>query len=252
MTATDIDRLVARDHHDPHALLGAHPVDGGVVVRALHPGAESVIVQPAGVELRRVHPGGVFEGELKGAKLPLDYELEIHFPDGNTFTTPDPYRFGPTLSDLDEHLFREGRHEQLWTKMGAHVREIDGVVGTSFAVWAPAAKSVAVIGDFNYWEGLLHPMRALGGSGIWELFIPGVVEGAHYKYEIRTQVGDFKQKADPFAFETEMPPQTASIVTRSTFAWTDGSYMAARHETPPWGRPMSVYEVHLGSWRRNP
>jgi len=136
--------------------------------------------------------------------------------------------------------------------MGAHVRELDGVVGTSFAVWAPAARSVAVIGDFNYWEGLLHPMRALGGSGIWELFIPGVVEGAHYKYELRTQADDFRQKADPFAFETEVPPQTASIVNRSTFRWTDEQYLAERQEAQPWGRPMAVYEVHLGSWRRNP
>ena len=121
--------------------------------------------------------------------------------------------------------------------MGAHVREIDGVTGTSFAVWAPAARSVAVVGDFNYWEGLLHPMRALGGSGIWELFIPGVVEGAHYKFEIRQQNGELKQKADPFAFETELPPQTASIVHRSTFEWTDGEYLAARKDGPAAGPP---------------
>ncbi|MEA2245057.1 MAG: 1,4-alpha-glucan branching enzyme, partial [Solirubrobacteraceae bacterium] len=252
MTATDIDRLVARDHHDPHALLGAHPVDGGVVVRALHPGAESVIVQPAGVELRRVHPGGVFEGELKGGKLPLDYELEIHFPDGNTFTTQDPYRFPPTLSDLDEHLFREGRHEQLWTKMGAHVREIEGVQGTAFAVWAPAARSVSVVGDFNFWDGRLHPMRALGGSGIWELFIPAVATGTRYKFEIRAQSGELLMKADPFAFETEEPPQTSSIVHESTYDWNDAAYLAKRAGGTPLTRPMAVYEVHLGSWRRNP
>jgi len=135
----DIERLVARDHHNPHALLGAHPEPrGGVMIRALQPAAESVTVQ--GVELHRVHPGGLFEGVLPDASLPLRYELEIRYPDGNTFTTPDPYSFPPTLSDLDEHLFREGRHEQLWSKMGAHVREIDGAQGTSFAVWAPAAR----------------------------------------------------------------------------------------------------------------
>jgi len=250
--ATDIDRLVAREHHDPHSLLGAHESQGGVTIRALRPMAEAVTVQPAGVELARVHPSGLFEGVVSGAALPLDYEFEVAYPGGNTFTVHDPYRFAPTLTDLDEHLFREGRHEQLWSKMGAHVRELDGVTGTSFAVWAPAARSVAVVGDFNYWEGLLHPMRALGGSGIWELFIPGVQAGAHYKYEIRTQAGDFKQKADPFAFETELPPQTASIVTSSSFEWTDGEYLAARKPGPPLDRPMSVYEVHLGSWRRNP
>ncbi|MEA2190329.1 MAG: 1,4-alpha-glucan branching enzyme [Solirubrobacteraceae bacterium] len=251
--STEIDRLVAREHHDPHSILGAHEAPGGgVVVRALRPMAESVVVQPAGVELELVHPAGLFAGELPDASLPLDYELEIGYPGGSSFTVHDPYRFGPTLSDLDEHLFREGRHEQLWSKMGAHVREIGGVAGTSFAVWAPAAKSVAVIGDFNYWEGLLHPMRALGGSGIWELFVPAVAAGAHYKYEIRTQAGDFRQKADPFAFEAEVPPQTASIVNDSSYEWSDAEYLAARKHGPPLDRPMSVYEVHLGSWRRNP
>jgi 1,4-alpha-glucan branching enzyme len=252
MTATDIDRLVARDHHDPHALLGAHPVDGGVVIRALHPAADSIVVQPAGVELRRVHPGGIFEAQLDDATLPLDYELEIHFPDGNTFTTEDPYRFPPTVSDLDEHLFREGRHEQLWTKMGAHVREIDGVRGTSFAVWAPAARSVSVVGEFNFWDGRLHPMRVLGGSGIWELFIPGIGAGSRYKFEIRSQSGELLMKADPFAFETEAPPLTSSIVHESTHGWTDAAYLAKRAGGTPLTRPMSVYEVHLGSWRLNP
>ena len=227
--ATDIDRLVAREHHDPHAVLGAHEsAGGGVTIRALRPMAESVVVQPFGVELELVHPGGPVRRRARRRDAAAGVRARGLLSGRHAFTVDDPYRFGPTLSDLDEHLFREGRHELLWSKMGAHVREIDGVIGTSFAVWAPAARSVAVIGDFNYWEGLLHPMRALGGSGIWELFIPGVVEGAHYKYEIRTQVGDFKQKADPFAFETEIPPQTASIVTRSTFEWSDEDYLAER------------------------
>ena len=253
MNATDIERLVARDHHDPHALLGAHLTDGGgVVIRALHPAAESIVVQPAGVQLRRVHPGGLFEGELEGATLPLDYELEIRFPDGNTFTTPDPYRFAPTLSDIDEHLFREGRHEHLWAKMGAHVRAIDGVRGTAFAVWAPAARSVSVVGDFNFWDGRLHPMRALGASGIWELFVPGVGAGARYKFEVRTQSGELLLKADPFAFETELPPQTSSIVHESAYEWNDAAYLAKRARGTPLALPMSIYEVHLGSWRCNP
>jgi len=247
----EVQRLAARDHHDPHSLLGAHPAPGGgVIIRALQPAAESVAVQ--GVQLARIHPGGVFEGVLPDATLPLRYELEIRYPDGNTFTTPDPYRFGPTLSDLDEHLFREGRHEQLWTKMGAHVREIDGVQGTAFAVWAPAARSVSVVGDFNFWDGRLHPMRALGGSGIWELFVPGVGTGARYKYEIRAQSGELLLKADPFAFETELPPQTSSIVHRPEFEWSDEEYLATRAEGPPLPKPMSIYEVHLGSWRLNP
>ena len=204
--ATDIDRLVGREHHDPHSLLGAHPSgDGGVVVRTLRPMAESVVVQPAGIELSMVHPSGLFEGVIEHATLPLHYEFEVAYPGGSTFTVEDPYRFAPTLTDLDEHLFREGRHEQLWTKMGAHVRELDGVVGTSFAVWAPAARAVAVVGDFNYWEGLLHPMRALGDSGIWELFIPGVVDGAHYKFEIRQQNGDLQAEGRPVRLRDRGP-----------------------------------------------
>ena len=193
VTTAELDRLVARDHHDPHSILGAHAGEGGVTVRALHPAAESVIVRPDGVELERVHPGGLFEGLVTGASLPLDYELEVRYPDGGAWTTPDPYRFAPTLSDLDEHLFREGRHEQLWSKMGAHVRELDGVQGTSFAVWAPAARSVSVVGDFNFWDGRLHMMRALGGSGIWELFVPAVGDGARYKFELRAQSGEPKR-----------------------------------------------------------
>ena len=131
VTTEQLDRLVARDHHDPHSILGAHASNEGVTVRALHPAAEAVVVQPEGVELQRVHPGGLFEGEVAGASLPLHYELEVRYPGGGSWTTHDPYRFAPTLSDLDEHLFREGRHEQLWSKMGAHVREVDGVEGTS-------------------------------------------------------------------------------------------------------------------------
>ncbi len=251
-TSAELDRLIARDHHDPHSVLGAHAVDGGVVIRALHPAAESVVVQPAGVSLERVHPGGLFEGELPGATLPLAYELEIHYPDGGSWTTQDPYRFAPTLSDLDEHLFREGRHEQLWSKLGAHEHSLDGVDGTSFAVWAPAARSVSVVGDFNFWDGRLHMMRALGGSGIWELFIPAVGDGARYKFEIRAQSGELLLKADPFAFATELPPQTASIVHTSSFEWSDADYLAKRAQATPLAKPMSTYEVHLGSWRLNP
>ena len=172
--------------------------------------------------------------------------------DGGSFVTQDPYRFAPTLTDLDEHLFREGRHEQLWSKMGAHVQELDGVAGTSFAVWAPAARSVSVVGDYNFWDGRLHMMRALGGSGIWELFVPGVGDGERYKFEIRAQSGELLVKADPFAFRTELPPQTASIVHDSAYEWSDAGYLAARDEQLPYDRPMSVYEVHLGSWRLNP
>ena len=157
----------------------------------------------------------MFEGTIAGAELPLDYELEVDYGEDGTFTVGDPYRFLPTLGDMDLYLAGEGRHEELYAKLGAHVREHGGVRGTAFAVWAPSARSVSVVGDFNSWDGRLHPMRSLGSSGIWELFMPGVESGARYKYELLTQAGDIRLKADPLAFATEMPPQTASVVHES-------------------------------------
>ena len=163
----DFEALVNGRTTDPHAVLGAHRADGGVVVRAYRPAAERVTVRADGVETaaEQVHPAGVFEAAIAGAELPLAYELEVAYPDGNTFTLRDPYAFLPTLGELDVHLAGEGRHEELYEKLGAHVRELDGVTGTSFAVWAPAAASVSVVGDFNSWDGRLHPMRTLGSSG---------------------------------------------------------------------------------------
>jgi 1,4-alpha-glucan branching enzyme len=252
---TELDRLVAGDHPEPHRLLGAHPADDGVVVRVLRSEAERVRVlldEGEPVELEQVHEAGVFEGLVPGAALPLSYRLEVSYPDGNTFVLDDPYRFLPTLGDLDLHLVGEGRHEQLYEHLGAQVRTIDGVTGTSFAVWAPAARSIAVVGDFNGWDGRLHPMRSLGPSGIWELFIPGVESGAHYKYELRTQDGSLRLKADPVGFRMEHPPRTASIVHRPEYAWSDAAWLERRRETDLHIAPMSVYEVHLGSWRLNP
>jgi 1,4-alpha-glucan branching enzyme len=150
------------------------------------------------------------------------------------------------------HLVLEGRHEQLYQRLGAHVREIDGVVGTAFAVWAPNARSVSVVGDFNSWDGRLHPMRSLGSSGIWELFVPGVEDGALYRFEIRTQEGQLRIKSDPLAFRTEVPPANASIVHRSRHEWSDDEWLAQRRERDALREPVSIYEVHLGSWRRNP
>src|ERR671932_1511126 len=183
--APDLERLVRREHADPHSILGAHPHDGGVVVRAFRPAASAVRVVPEGedaVALECVHPGGVFEGVVDGAELPLAYHLEVDYPDAGTVEVEDPYRFLPTIVELDLHLVGEGRHEELYERLGAHEREIGGVVGTAFAVWAPNARSVSVVGDFNSWDGRLHPMRSLGSSGIWELFVPGVQAGTKYKF----------------------------------------------------------------------
>jgi 1,4-alpha-glucan branching enzyme len=252
---TDADRLLAREHPQPHAFLGAHPNGDGVVVRAWRPAAAAVSVVPEGgkpVKLEQVHPAGVFEGVVPGATLPLNYRYEVDYGDSGTVTVEDPYRFLPTIGELDLHLVGEGRHEQLWERLGAHVREIDGVRGTAFAVWAPSARGVSVVGDFNFWDGRMHPMRTLGSSGIWEVFLPGVEPGARYKYELVAPDGEIRLKADPVAFEAEVPPKTASVVHEPEHEWADAQWLAERRKSEPLKGPMSIYEVHLGSWRLNP
>jgi 1,4-alpha-glucan branching enzyme len=254
MTLRDeIELVVGRDHPDPHHLLGAHPSNGGVVVRAFRPGAEHVRVLPEGeppVDAEQKHPSGLFEALLERTRLPLRYRLEIGYPGGATVELDDPYGFMPTLGELDLHLAAQGRHEQLYEKLGAHVRDVEGVVGTAFAVWAPSARSVSVVGDFNDWDGRIHPMRSLGSSGIWELFVPGVEDGARYKYEIRTPAGFVQLRADPVAQATEVPPQTASVVYRPKHEWRDDAWIDERASQDQLARPISIYEVHLGSWRQ--
>jgi len=248
----DVERIIARDHPTPHDVLGAHVQNGHVVVRAFRPGAQSIRVLRDGdepAELKKVHPAGFFEGPIEDAELPLRYRLEVSYPTG-TFQLEDPYTFLPTLGELDLHLAAQGRHEQLYDKLGAHVRELEGITGTAFAVWAPSARSVSVVGDFNSWDGRLHPMRSLGGAGIWELFIPDVREGACYKYEIRGQDGNIRLHADPVAAATEVPPRTASRVFGSRYEWGDAEWVAKRSATRQLDSPISIYEVHLGSWRQ--
>ena len=255
MVEDEIDLVVARRHWDPHRVLGAHAVDDGVVVRAFRPDAQEIRARVNGADpvmLGQRHPAGVFEGFVPGATLPFRYDLEVSYPDGSVHTFRDPYAFAPTLGDLDLHLVGQGRHEEIYERLGAHVRDIDDALGTAFAVWAPAARAVSVVGDFNSWDGRLHAMRALGGSGIWEIFIPDVVEGAAYKFEILTQGGDIRMKADPLAFRTVLMPRTDSLVHRSRHVWRDAAWMEQRRATQPHERPMSIYEVHLGSWRLNP
>jgi 1,4-alpha-glucan branching enzyme len=237
---------------DPHSVLGAHPAKDGVLIRAYRPDAESVRVLPMDVELEQRSGDGVFEGTIPGAKLPLDYELEVRYPAGDTYVLRDPYSFLPTLGELDIHLAAEGRHEQLYERLGAHPRELNGVAGVAFAVWAPNASSASVVGDFNGWDGRLNPMRSLGSSGIWELFIPGAEEGARYKFELRTREGRLRLKADPLAFRTERPPANASVVFESRHEWGDEDWVARRRASEPLRGPVSIYEVHIGSWRLDP
>jgi len=235
----EVEQLVAGRLTDPHHLLGAHPHDGGVVVRAWRPEAQAVVAKPENappVELELRHPAGLFEGVVPDADAPLSYELEVSYPDGNTFTLRDPYAFPPTLGELDLHLAGEGRHERIYERLGAHLRDAEGVTGTAFAVWAPNAAAVSVVGDFNSWDGRLHPMRSLGSSGIWELFLPDVGEGQRYKYEIQSRVDGAKlQKADPYGFFFETDASGAAVGgfdapiadTRGTIESSNGSASVA-------------------------
>ncbi|MGH9000299.1 MAG: 1,4-alpha-glucan branching protein GlgB [Acidimicrobiia bacterium] len=253
---TEIALLLAGEHGDPHHVLGAHADSGGTVVRAYRPGAEGmtlVLGDGERVEMDAEHPGGVFAARIDRPESSLDgYGIEVRYPGGATFGVDDPYRYWPTLGDVDLHLIGEGRHEALWRSLGAHVRTHQGTTGTSFAVWAPNARGVRVVGDFNSWDGRLHPMRRLGSSGIWELFLPGVEPGARYKLEIVDAHGSLRLKSDPFAFATEIPPGTASVVSASTHIWGDAEWCSRREKANPLVEPMAVYECHLGSWRRVP
>jgi 1,4-alpha-glucan branching enzyme len=268
VTYEEIDRLVGGAYHDPHGILGAHPGRDGVTIRALRPLAEKVeVVLPDDTrhKLRHVHAGlwavTLPEGTSlsgRGAdKAPLavpDYRLAVQYAEGPELLQDDPYRHLPTLGELDLHLIGEGRHEELWQALGAHTRTYASafgpVHGTGFAVWAPSAQGVRVVGEFNHWDGVAYPMRSLGSTGVWELFIPGVGDGTIYKYEILGSDGVWRAKADPMALATEVPPATGSRVYSSAYEWADGDWMSARKGRQWVEEPMSVYEVHLGSWRQ--
>jgi 1,4-alpha-glucan branching enzyme len=251
MTTDQIERLVAGHLREPHALLGAHPRKGSTIVRAWRPEAQTVQLLVDGevaAKLERVHAAGLFEGSVDGEID--DYELEVGYGDGKTFTIRDPYSFLPTLGELDLHLAGEGSHRRLHEKLGAHPRTERGVTGVAFAVWAPNARSVRVVGEFNSWDGRLNPMRSLGSSGIWELFVPGIGPGAMYQFEVVAAQGDLILKADPYAFATEVPPKHASIVFESSYEWNDAAWIETRRTKDFQASPMSVYELHIGSWRR--
>ncbi|MEV6455417.1 1,4-alpha-glucan branching enzyme [Streptomyces anulatus] len=248
LDGADRGRLLAGDHHAPHDVLGAHPIPGGVLVRALRPFARSVTVLATGLRAELHDDGdGFFSGVLPVPEAPA-YRLEVAYDD-NTIEVGDPYRFWPAIGELDLHLIGEGRHEELWRALGAEPMEHQGVAGTRFTLWAPNARGVRITGDFNYWDGTGFPMRSLGSTGVWELFLPGVGEGTLYKYDICRPDGSHTVRADPMARRTEVPPATASIVTASHHEWQDSDWMAHRGDRPVHEAPFSVYEVHLASWR---
>jgi 1,4-alpha-glucan branching enzyme len=259
LTHEERDSLVQGQHRNPHGLLGMHPLgDGnGLVVRAYLRDAAEVEVVPAhekgrpSIKLQRIHESGLFEGVTKETSKIYAYDLVVRDHQGHTRRSRDGYSFLPTLGETDLHLFNEGNDRRAYEKLGAQLRTIDGVAGVSFAVWAPNAQRVSVVGEFNQWDGRYHPLRLLGPSGIWEVFIPGLGEGALYKFEVKNLYGNPVLKTDPFGFAFEAPPKTASVVWNTRkFEWTDESWMEQRSKQDPLRSPMSVYEVHFGSWRK--
>jgi 1,4-alpha-glucan branching enzyme len=234
--------------------LGLHPDAKGGTVRVYRPDALSVKLSGKGLgTLALTSLGqGFFEGRWEGKKEVGPYQVEAVYEGNRTFRYTDPYAFWPTLGEMDVYLLGEGNHERLFEKMGAHVIDWQGMTGVAFAVWAPGAKSVSLVGDFNGWDGRLHQMRCLGTSGIWEIFMPELRAGDKYKFEIRPSHGGYLLKADPYAFEAEKPPKTASVIYQSQYRFHDMEWMSQRADTPALKSPISVYELHLESWKRVP
>ncbi len=260
----EIERILKGEHGDPFSVLGMHTEmrEGAekIVVRTFQPQARRVAVVDTArnevvADLPRIRDQGFFAGPIEGRSKRFRYRLRI-LPHGsdNAYDLEDTYRFGPVLGELDLHLLTEGTHLRIFEKLGAHKTTIDSVDGTAFAVWAPNAKRVSVIGDFNGWDGRRHPMRFRHECGVWELFVPGVGPGTIYKYELKDRFGNLlAEKTDPFAFYAEVPPKSASIVSdMSGYVWSDGEWMASRGHRNDRDAPVTIYEVHLGSWRRKP
>ncbi|MGO9119139.1 MAG: 1,4-alpha-glucan branching protein GlgB [Desulfomonilaceae bacterium] len=257
ITPSDIERILAVEHSDPHAVLGAHSAhirgEHGIIVRAFHPDATKaeLLIDDERIAMKDSNAAGLFSYFLPGRQFPLSYRTCFHFQDGTTWEADTPYRFAPVLGEQDLHFIGQGKHYELYEKLGAHPQEMAGVDGTSFAVWAPNAKRVSVVGEFNRWDGRLYPMRSMGSSGIWELFVPGVGPGEFYKYEIKTKSNDLRIKTDPYAFAMELRPGTASIVWDiDQYSWADHQWMTEKLTRDIYSSPMNIYEVHLGSWLR--
>lgn len=249
-----LSRLQTGTHYDPFDILGCHPVEAGWEVRAWLPTAESAFLEGT-IPLERYPNSDLFTAKLTAAqkkKLPDHYQIQWQEQDGSQHQMVSPYSFMPQLGELDLHLFAEGRHWHIYRFLGANAKVVNGIEGVLFAVWAPSAERVSVVGDFNGWHGLRHPMRARGSSGIWELFIPGLMAGDIYKFEIRNaQTSDVFIKTDPYAKAMELRPLTGSVVSSSHFSWQDQSWLQARAERDWQSTPMNIYEVHLGSWQRD-
>jgi 1,4-alpha-glucan branching enzyme len=250
----DFYPLIEARHCDPFRILGLREFQGRWIGRVLRPDAAKVrivAVDGGTFDLVRIHESGLFEAVLPGVDGEFGYTLEFTGHDGTKWRSHDPYSFGPVLGEMDIYLFNEGTHYDVYKKLGAHVMEIGGVPGVHFSVWAPAAQRVSVAGDFNGWDGRVHPMRKMVPSGVWEIFLPGVHEGAHYKFEIRGPQGEVFLKTDPYAFFAQHTIETGCMVfDLNRFGWSDSEWMQKRAQREPYASPMSIYEVHLGSWQR--
>ena len=252
----ELAAFLKASHADPFHTLGMRRAGDFLAVRVFRPDAAEVTVVDAGNRARKfeavkIHPEGFFEAVLPKGTAEFSYTLCLNSHDGQEWETSDPYSFGRILGETDVYLHAEGNHWDLYQKFGAHFTKVDGVEGTIFCVWAPNAQRVSVVGDFNHWDGRVYPMRKLLGSGIWEIFLPGIKEGAHYKFEVKGYHGEICLKSDPFAFYGQHGLQTASIVyDLGRFAWSDESWMKYRASQEWAKKPISIYEVHLASWQR--
>ena len=255
---SEINRIIASEHHDPFQVLGFHVLDrdgASSVIRTFQPNANGCWLVTNGErrEMYKTRPEGFFEIVIADCTEPFPYEFEAAYYDETRHVFKDPYRFLPQMSEYDRYLFNNGTNYEIYNILGAQLITIDGVSGTIFRVWAPSAKRVSILGNFNYWDGRVHQMRVLGNSGVWELFIPDIGQGEPYKFEVKTQQDALLEKADPFQFFAEIRPKTASIVWGlNGYAWNDAAWIKERGSRRSYERPMSTYEVHLGSWRRDP
>ena len=253
--SADIDALAGARHPDPFSVLGPHLEDGAVVLRTWQPSAARVDVVRDAIASPMTDAGsGLFEAVFSGATKIFDYRLLVTYPDGHANAIDDPYRYGRVITEYDVYLFSQGKHTRIYDRLGAHVMRIGDASGVHFAVWAPNATRASVVGDFNAWDGRVHPMRRLGPTGVWEIFLPDLPVGTRYKFEIRSSLhGEVLLKTDPFGFGFEVPPLTASVVTNIDYAWQDAQWLIDRAGANAWlDRPMATYEVHLGSWMRVP
>jgi 1,4-alpha-glucan branching enzyme len=258
----DLYRIIYTEHHDPFSVLGAHVIEKKgkkvVAIRSFQPDAKEVFVvedaiTPKEYKMERLIDDGFFEVVLTDHPSVFTYRLKKVLFDGTTELVHDSYSFLPTLTDFDLYLFNAGDHHRIYDKLGAHAIEVNGIKGVQFAVWAPNARSVSVIGNFNHWDRRRHAMRVLGASGVWEIFIPNINEGELYKFQVKTRSGYILDKTDPYATEMELRPRTASKVNfLSGYEWNDANWMKQRATSDHLGEPISVYEVHLGSWARVP